>query len=112
MVNRIINLAGSVSANATDEEQDSFSPSSGETITTRGIYTNEQTAARYTIELNETRHADNIDGEDTPNAEDPLPFEVRLEEGDELKFLATDESGGAQDVALYVLAEDSGKRGA
>jgi len=111
-VNRVIVLNGSVSAGASQETVEAFSPASGETIEAVGLATNANTNIGYFLKLNETTLIDGIEGDDAPDLSDPFRFEVGLAEGDDITVLAdNDDTSSAHDARVYLLVEDTAQPG-
>lgn len=112
MVNQHIQLAGEVSADATDEIVDSISPSSGETITTVAIYFDSTAASseddvEYSLFLEEVTLISGLPGGRAPTRDRPLALDLRLQEGDELRLGVTETASSATDVAAVLLAENT-----
>jgi hypothetical protein len=108
-VNRHVLLEGTVADGETDLEVDSISPSSGSVIRTVGFYVGAAAGVELSYSLEETKLMDNVPGDELPGSTDPVRFEVVLDEGDELRLLASNSSGAAVDVRVVVLVEDTGK---
>jgi hypothetical protein len=107
MVNQIIVLEGTVSAGDAIAQVDSVSPASGETITVSGYYTDADTSTEYTIQLEEQTLIDELPGGDAPTKSEPHPLDLRLEQGDDLKFAVSEAGGNGQTVEVYLLATNS-----
>jgi hypothetical protein len=107
MVNQVIVLEGTVSAGDAISQVDSVSPASGETITISGYYTDGNTDTEYTVQLEEQTLIDEIPGEDAPTESEPHPLDLRLEQGDDLKFAVTEAGGNGQTVEVYLLATNT-----
>lgn len=112
MTNRILKLQADVSSDATNVELGSAQPQSGQRFVTQGIYVDGNSNINYSLDINETTHIDAIGGGNLPGASDPMPFEVTLEDSDELTASA-DETGSSNqtDVAIFVLVTDTAKAG-
>lgn len=112
MSNRILRLQADVSSDATNAELGSAQPQSGQRFITQGIYVDGNASIDYSVDINETTHIDAIPGDDLPGASDPLPFEVTLEDSDEITATA-DETGSSNqtDVGVFVLVTDTAKNG-
>lgn len=111
MTNRYHKLQADVNSDQTGVELGTISPQQGETITTVGFYTDENSNIDYSLEINETTHVDPIDGDLLPGDTDIIPFEVQLGPSDELRALADETgSGNRTDVTVIVLSVDSAKQ--
>jgi len=107
MVNQIIELSGTPSSGDVENVVDSISPSSGETITTVAYYTDGNSNTDYSLLLEEQTLLDRISGDELPTASEPHQLDVRLSEGDELKFAVTEDGNTSSEVQLIVLAENT-----
>jgi hypothetical protein len=93
-------------------ELGSAQPQSGQRFVTAGIYVDGNADINYSVDINETTHVDAIPGDDLPDAADPLPFELTLEDSDEITATADEtDSSNQTDVAVYVLVTDTAKAG-
>jgi hypothetical protein len=112
MVNQHIQLSGEVSADATDEIVDSITPSSGETITTVGVYFDPSAASseddvEFSLFLEEQTLIDSLPGGRAATRDRPLALDLRLEAGDELRLGVTETASSDTDVAAVFLAENT-----
>jgi hypothetical protein len=107
MVNQIIELSGTPGSGDVENVVDSISPSSGETITTVAYYADGQSNTDYSLLLEEQTLLDRVNGDDLPTASEPHQLDVRLSEGDELKFAVTESGNTTTEVRIIVLAENS-----
>jgi len=107
MVNQVVVLEGTVSAGDAITQVDSISPASGETITISGYYTDADTDTAYTVQLEEQTLIDELPGGSAPSKSEPHPLDLRLEQGDDLKFAVSEDGGNGQDVELVLLATNT-----
>jgi len=111
MVNNIIDLKGTPSSGDVENVVDSFSPASGETITTVAYYTSAQTSTAYSLILEEQTLIDRLGGDEAPTKSEPHQLDLQLEEGDELKFAVTENGNTSTEVNLVLLTENTNIRG-
>lgn len=107
MVNQIIVLEGTVNSGDAITQKDSVSPASGETITISGYYTDGDSNTAYTIQLEEQTLIDELSGDSAPTKSEPHPLDLRLEQGDDLKFAVSEAGGNGQDVEVVLLATNT-----
>jgi len=108
MVNQYLNLRGEVSANATEEVVDEFSPASGETVTTVAVYfdasdASSQDDVEFSLFLEEQTLIDRLPGGAAPERTEPLALDLALEQGDTLKLGVTETAGSDTDVRAVIL---------
>lgn len=109
MPNAIKKIEDTYTANATDEEVGSISPPSGGRYDTVGIWFDQDANTDYSVSIEETKVMDNVAGANLPGPADPLPFTVRLQQGDHLRLLATDTNATAAEVAMFVLVDQESR---
>lgn len=107
MVNQVVVLEGSVAAGDAITQKDSISPASGETITISGYYTDGDTSTEYTLQLEEQTLIDELPGGIAPEEGEPHPLDLRLEQGDDLKFAVSEAGGNGQTVQVVLLATNT-----
>jgi len=107
MVNQVVVLGGTVNAGDAITQKDSISPASGETITVSGYYTDADTDTEYTLQLEEQTLIDELPGDVAPTETEPHPLDLRLEQGDDLKFAVSEAGGNGQNVQFILLTQNT-----
>lgn len=112
MVNQYLNLTGTVTANATEEVVDTFSPANDETVETVAVYFDVSNATsdddiEVTLALEEQTLIDRIPGGHAPDVSEPLALDLNLAQGDTVKFAATETAGSDTDVSCIILQENT-----
>lgn len=107
MVNQVVILEGTYAVDAVEETLDTISPASGETIESIAYYTDADANTEYSLLLEETTLIDRLPGGDAPTQAEPHRLDLQLEEGDTLRFAATDLNSTAVEVRLVLLVENT-----
>lgn len=112
MVNQYINLSGEVSADATEEVVDEFSPAAGEQVTTVALYIDASNATNaddveFSLFLEEQTLIDRLPGGHAPTVSEPLALDLRLEQGDTLRLAGTETNSSDTVISAIVLAENT-----
>lgn len=108
MVSRILKYQATMTANTTDQEVDSKSPRDGQVWEVQEIYTDGLTDTRDSLSLNERKLFDNIPSEELADEDNGLPLNIRVEAGDDLAVLATEEAGNTNEHRVYIVVDESG----
>lgn len=108
MVFRILKYQTTMTANTTDQEVDSRSPREGQVWEVQELFTDQLTDTRDSLVLNERKLFDNIPSEELPDPDNGLPIDnLRVESGDDLQILATEEAGNTNEHRVYVVIDET-----
>lgn len=107
MVSRLLKFEGSVAAGETDETLDSKSPGAGKTFSVQEVYSDQSTDAEYSISYEERKLADNVPGEEWPDPDNGLPFDLEVAASEDLSILATNTGTAAQTFRFYVVVDET-----
>lgn len=108
MVSRILKFEDtSVTANQTDGSVDTKNPSGNKEWDVQGVYCIDDTDHEYSLVVNERKLIDNVPAEDIADEDNVLPFNLRIQDGDDLQVLLTETGGNTADALFYVVVDEA-----
>lgn len=107
MVNRILAFEATIGQNVVDEVIGTHSPPSDNSYEIFEIWFDTDEPVEYSLSLNERKLIDGLPAAESPSRDLPLPFDLRVEGGQDLKILASETAGAEASPKCYMRVEES-----
>lgn len=106
MVTKVLKYEGTVGADATDVELDSKSPGSGKTWEVQEVYGAADGNHEFSLSYEERKLFDNIPGDELPDEDNGMPFNITVGESEDLAILASDLNSSQDTARFYIRVEE------
>jgi isoleucyl-tRNA synthetase len=106
MVNRILSFETDIGAGDVDQVVDTKTPRSDQVFEILEIWFDSDEAVEYSLTIRERKLIDSLPASEAPNRDLPLPFDLVVEEGDELTIQASETAGNAANPKAYMRIEE------
>jgi len=106
MVNRLLELKADVGSNATDTELGRETPREGQVFEVQELYFRAESEGEFSVEIDERALIEDIDSQAAPTVSERLVVNYTIESGTDLVALGTDESGGSNEMAVYLVVDE------